>query len=96
MNCLTLTLKKKYLIVNNGRHEIGDYKELLGLTKSELKKQFGFSYNDAYSNVWMYYLHTKFRLTKYNYLYLIFEDNKVKSFHLKRFKTQKFSKLFDK
>lgn len=71
------------------------FKEFIGLTKKQLKEKVGFSYNDIHSNVWMYHLYPDVKITKPNYLYLIFKDGVVCKYYLTRFKTSKFYKLYD-
>ena len=46
-----------------------------GLNKKEVRKLFGFEFNDINSNIWSYYLGTKssFFYTKH-YLYVYFND----------------------
>ena len=49
----------------------------IGLTKEEVKKKLGLTYNDMYSDVWMFRISQKFSFLKKNYLYIYFENSKV-------------------
>ncbi len=63
-----------------------DYSHLIGLKKNQINDVLGFSYNDPHSNTWMYRTTKSFSLIKKNYLYLHFEDNKIKDYKLTTFK----------
>lgn len=59
---------------------------LIGKTKEELIASFGLQYNDVNNNVWMYRLTNKISLFNPNYLYILFENNHVIRYKLKKHK----------
>ncbi len=63
-----------------------DYSHLMGLKKTEINNILGFSYNDLYSNIWMYRTSSSFSIVKKNYLYLYFENDKIIDYKLTTFK----------
>lgn len=66
-----------------------NYKNLLGLNKLEVKQKLGQSFNDMNSNIWMYRIRDKFKITKKNYLYIYFFNDKVQHYAIKRLKNSK-------
>ncbi len=66
--------------------EIPKIEELQGSTKHEIFCLWGHGYNDVHSDTWMYRLERKGGFFKQKYLYLFFENNKVKQLKLSRIK----------
>ncbi len=67
---------KGHTNTNTNKKE-ADYSHLIGLKRDEIKNVLGFSYNDIYSDIWMYRTSSSFSLIKKNYLYLYFENEKI-------------------
>lgn len=63
-----------------------NYDKLKGLNKKEVVYYIGLMYNDIHSDVWMYRITKKKNLFKKKYLYLYFNNNRVKQIETKRFK----------
>ncbi|MEC3906523.1 AAA family ATPase [Tamlana sp. 2201CG12-4] len=76
----------KRLNANNRGIQTKNYDGLINLSKNEVKIKLGQVYNDMNSDVWMYRISKKFSFLKKNFLYVHFENNKVVSFSLKKFK----------
>ena len=89
--------KSKSLKLNDrSLQEVCHYPQsIVGLSKHAIKNKLGLHYNDINSNVWRYTLHRRRKLTTYNYLYIIYSNQKVTQSFLKVFKTQKYNKLYD-
>ncbi|NMH88610.1 ParA family protein [Flavivirga algicola] len=79
---------KTHVNSKTGKKE-GDYNHLIGLRKVEINNLLGFSYNDMHSNIWMYRMSSSFSITKKNYLYLYFENEKIVDYKLTTFKINK-------
>jgi len=90
-------LKSKSLKLNDKSLQkvCNDPQSIIGLSKHALKAKLGLHYNDINSNVWRYTLRKNRRLTTYNYLYIIFSNQKVTQSFLEVFKTQKYNKYYD-
>lgn len=71
---------------------IKDLPITINLSKEEVKEKYGLAYNDIYCNIWMYHLTSSHTLFKQNYLYLIFKNNRVIKYQLKKFKSKKIYK----
>ena len=63
-----------------------NYNKLKGLTKEEIIKSFGISYNDIYSDTWMYRVSDRATVFRKNFLYLSFANNRVHTVELRRFR----------
>ena len=63
-----------------------DFKKLKGLSKKEVIDIFGLTYNDIYSDVWMYRISDKLSVFRKNFLYLKFRNGCVRDVQLRRFK----------
>ena len=90
-------LKSKSLQLNDKalQNACNDPQSIIGLSKHAIKTKLGLHYNDINSNVWRYNLHRRRKLTSYNYLYIIFSNQKVTQSFLEVFKTQKYNKRYD-
>jgi cellulose biosynthesis protein BcsQ len=55
------------------------FEKLIGLNKTDIKSIFGDSFNDLHSKVWMYRLTEDKSLFKKKYLYLYFDNDRVKN-----------------
>lgn len=77
------------LPINKSENIFAEYSEnldkLIGLSKQDVKSVFGDSFNDLYSNTWMFRLTGSGILSK-KYLYINFENNKVISINTTYFK----------
>lgn len=62
-----------------------NFLNLIGKTKEEIVLLVGDQFNDIHSDIWMYRNYDKKRLFEKKYLYLKFENNKVKQFEYKVF-----------
>ena len=60
--------------------------DLINMSRKDIIDVFGLQYNDIYSDVWIFRLRPAFNIFKMNYLYLIFNNDLVCEYYLKRFK----------
>lgn len=66
--------------------ETKNHHKLVGMTKTELKTFLGHGFNDPNENIWMYRINESFSILQKNYLYVYFENNRVKYHVVRRFK----------
>ncbi|NHN26262.1 ParA family protein [Flavobacterium jejuense] len=63
-----------------------NYEKLIGLSKKDIKSIFSESFNDFYSDVWVFRINEKISYFKKNYLYIHFTNQKVEKYELTVFK----------
>ena len=63
-----------------------NYEKLIGLSKKDINSIFSESYNDYYSDIWVFRLNEKMSYFKKNYLYIYFTEDKVEKYELTVFR----------
>ena len=70
----------------NSNYIAKNYEKLIGLSKKDINNIFSDSFNDFYSDVWVFRIHEKISFFRKNYLYIHFADHKVEKYELTVFK----------
>ena len=63
-----------------------NYEKLIGLSKKDINSIFSESYNDYYSDIWVFRLNERMSYFKKNYLYIYFTEDKVEKYELTVFR----------
>lgn len=75
--------------LTKNKHTTSDYDNLIGMSKHSIIEKLGLLFNDLNSNLWMYRITKEFSLLKMNYLYLVFQNNKVVYYSLRRVRVKR-------